>query len=100
MKKGWLKKYQKGGAISPEDAAISKVLMERNRDKNFVDRAYEISPIDEFGRPKKSIGPTIKTNTLPGTDMEGRPYSTYPGSYFLIYPIGASGSNISVGTWA
>lgn len=26
--------------------------------------------------------------------------STVAGSYFLIYPIGASGANISVGTWA
>lgn len=27
------------------------------------------------------------------------PYSTIAGSYFNIYPIGASGANISVGTW-
>jgi hypothetical protein len=30
----------------------------------------------------------------------GGAYSTVAGSYFLIYPIGASGSNTSVGTWA
>ena len=30
----------------------------------------------------------------------GGAYSTVAGSYFLIYPIGASGSNISVGSWA
>lgn len=30
----------------------------------------------------------------------GGPYSTVAGSYFLIYPIGASGANISVGAWA
>jgi len=30
----------------------------------------------------------------------GGAYSTYPGSYFLVYPVGTSGSNISVGTWA
>jgi hypothetical protein len=30
----------------------------------------------------------------------GGPYTTRPGSYFLIYPIGAAGANISVGTWA
>lgn len=30
----------------------------------------------------------------------GGAYTTQAGSYFLIYPIGASGSNISVGTWA
>lgn len=30
----------------------------------------------------------------------GGAYSTQTGSYFLIYPIGAAGSNINVGTWA
>ena len=30
----------------------------------------------------------------------GGAYSTVAGSYFMIYPIGASGANISVGTWA
>ena len=30
----------------------------------------------------------------------GGAYTTAAGSYFLIYPIGASGSNINVGTWA
>jgi hypothetical protein len=30
----------------------------------------------------------------------GGAYTTNTGSYFLIYPLGASGSNISVGTWA
>lgn len=30
----------------------------------------------------------------------GGAYSTVAGSYFLIYPIGASGANISVGAWA
>jgi hypothetical protein len=30
----------------------------------------------------------------------GGAYSAMPCSYFLIYPIGASGSNVNVGTWA
>jgi len=30
----------------------------------------------------------------------GGAYSTMANSYFLIYPIGASGSNVNVGTWA
>ena len=30
----------------------------------------------------------------------GGAYTTAAGSWFMIYPIGASGSNISVGTWA
>ena len=34
------------------------------------------------------------------TAAPGGSYTTGAGSYFLIYPVGASGSNISVGTWA
>ena len=30
----------------------------------------------------------------------GGAYTTQAGSYFLIYPIGASGANVNVGTWA
>ena len=30
----------------------------------------------------------------------GGAYTTAVGSYFLIYPIGAAGSNINIGTWA
>lgn len=30
----------------------------------------------------------------------GGAYTTAAGSYFLIYPIGAAGANVSVGTWA
>jgi hypothetical protein len=30
----------------------------------------------------------------------GGAYTTSAGSYFLIYPIGASGANINIGTWA
>ena len=30
----------------------------------------------------------------------GGAYSTVAGSYFLIYPIGVSGANVNVGTWA
>ena len=40
-------KYQQGGAVSPEDAAISNVLMNRNRGKNFVDRAYHAGNIQQ-----------------------------------------------------
>jgi hypothetical protein len=30
----------------------------------------------------------------------GGAYTTVEGSYFMIYPIGASGANVNVGTWA
>jgi hypothetical protein len=34
------------------------------------------------------------------TSIAVGPYTTLAGSYFLIYPVGAAGSNTSVGTWA
>jgi hypothetical protein len=43
-------------------------------------------------------GTFIPQYTLSATP--GGAYTTNIGSYILIYPIGASGSNISVGTWA
>lgn len=50
---------------------------------------------------------TVSVNTggtfIPQYSLSAAPggaYSTQVGSYFLIYPIGASGANVSVGTWA
>jgi hypothetical protein len=50
---------------------------------------------------------TISVNTggtfIPQYSLSAAPggaYTTQPGSYFLIYPVGAAGSNTSVGTWA
>jgi hypothetical protein len=50
---------------------------------------------------------TVSINTggtfIPQYTLSAAPggaYTTQPGSYFLIYPIGAAGSNTSVGTWA
>ena len=40
--------------------------------------------------------PLFQTNTAPGTNN----YANNAGSYFYIYPIGASGSNLTVGNWA
>ena len=54
-----------------------------------------------------SVKGTISVNAggtfIPQYQLSAAPggaYSTITGSYMLIYPIGASGSNISVGTWA
>lgn len=70
MKKGWLKSYAQDGkkvaALSPEDAAIATVLMERNRGKNFVDRAFN-----------NETAPRLQTNTIPGYEtISPQMYST------------------------
>jgi hypothetical protein len=53
------------------------------------------------------VNGTVSVNTggtfIPQYTLSAAPggaYTTAVGSYFLIYPIGASGSNTSVGTWA
>lgn len=50
---------------------------------------------------------TVSVNTggtfIPQYNLSSAPggaYTTAIGSYFLIYPVGAAGSNTSVGTWA
>lgn len=55
----------------------------------------------QFGHGTVSInagGTFIPQFQLSATNSAA--YSTLAGSYFLIYPIGASGSNTSVGAWA
>ena len=45
-------------------------------------------------------GTFIPQYTIASAGTPGFTYTTQIGSYFLIYPIGASGANTSVGTWA
>lgn len=62
---------KKKGALSPEDAAISMVLMNRNRDKNFVQRAYN-----------NDTAPRLQTNKIPGyQNVPANMYSTELMSY-------------------
>ena len=79
-----LEKYQGGGKwIDPGDAALIKVLMERNRGKNFVDRAFDYP-----------YTPTLQTNTLPGFEQEPESersshlmaYDTLPTGEGRVYP--------------
>lgn len=54
-----------------------------------------------------NIKGTVSANTggtfIPQYSLSAAPggaYSTVAGSYFAIWPIGAAGSNVSIGTWA
>lgn len=42
-----------------------------------------------------TLVPLFQTNTAPGTNN----YANNAGSYFYIYPVGAAGSNLTVGSW-
>ena len=59
--------------------------------------------VQYIGRLSGSISVNVGGTLIPQYTLSAAPggaYSTQPGSYFLIYPISASGSNTSVGTWA
>lgn len=64
-----------------------------------VTSAYAIRYFHLRGSVSINAGGTL----IPQYTLSAAPggaYTTQIGGYFLIYPIGAAGSNISVGTWA
>lgn len=71
---GKVPKYQTGGTVhDPSLQAISDILIWRNRNKNFVDRA-----VHPNGKPQ------VQTNTLPGLNNQGIPdyeFSTHRMAY-------------------
>jgi hypothetical protein len=61
--------------------------------------ASQVVSLTVFGTVSVNAGGTF----IPQYSLSAAPggaYTTQPGSYFSIYPIGAAGSNTSVGTWA
>jgi hypothetical protein len=72
---GHIPKYPDGGKINPiEGDLYSKVLMERNRDKDFVQRAYNPDPNKVQYNPN---GTTSTHKMAWGTDETGQAYM-YP----------------------
>ncbi len=72
-----IKSYGDGGrtrALAPEDAAISKVLMERNRGKNFVDRAYDYQHQPSIQIPGQLYRSTHLMSYDTNSDGTGRVY--------------------------
>lgn len=62
---------KKLNSIPPEDASISNYLMQKNRDKNFVQRAYN-----------NNTAPRLQTNKIPGYgNKPSNMYSTELMSY-------------------
>lgn len=61
--------------------------------------ASQVISLTIFGTVSVNAGGTF----IPQYSLSAAPggaYTIAPGSYFCIYPIGAAGSNTSVGTWA
>jgi len=56
-----------------------------------------------FGALRGTVSVNAGGTFIPQYTLSAAPggaYTTAAGSYFLIYPIGASGANVNVGTWA
>ena len=64
-----------------------------------ITTANRIQTLRFFGTVSINAGGTF-TPQYTLSAAPGGAYSTATGSYFMIYPIGASGANTSVGTWA
>lgn len=68
-----------------------------------VTQAAASATIYFYGVIKGTVSVNAGGTFIPQYTLSAAPggaYSTQAGSYFLIYPVGASGANTNVGTWA
>lgn len=68
-----------------------------------LDTGITSASVTEFFQVKGTISVNAGGTFIPQYTLSAAPggaYTTAAGSYFLIYPIGASGANVNVGTWA
>ena len=95
--------YSSTGGINSSTSLISQYLATAITNVPYSP-AFSTSPSYIYASLKGTVsitsgGTFTPQYTLTGT-APGSGYNTVSGSYFLIYPIGASGSNVNVGTWA
>lgn len=95
--------YGGTGGINSSTALISQYLATSITNVPYSP-SFSTSPSYIYASLKGTVsitsgGTFTPQYTLTGT-APGSGYNTVSGSYFLIYPIGASGSNVNVGTWA
>ena len=94
--------YAGGLSGGNTNSSVSQITINSTSNQTIIPSTSTASVfawIRIFGTVSINAGGTfIPQYTL--SAAPGGAYSTTAGSYFKIYPIGASGSNISVGTWA
>jgi len=81
---GWLNQYEQGGINPLEADIISKVIMQRNKDKDFVKRAYAVGEYPEsnmFQRNSPNDFGEKESHLMSwGTDDEGQAWM-YPSIF-------------------
>jgi hypothetical protein len=91
-------------SATPSGTDTSPRIFATNAATNFaISSAITSAAITNMTSVRGTVSVNAGGTLIPQYTLSAAPggaYSTQTGSYFLIYPIGASGANISVGTWA
>lgn len=83
--------------------ATTNQLFVQTASNTTITTAYATASVSIIARVSGTISVNAGGTFIPQYTLSAAPggaYTTAAGSYFLIYPIGASGANVNVGTWA
>lgn len=90
-------------AFSTDGAAVVGIYVQTASNTTFSNGASSSATQYKTYTIKGTVSVNAGGTFIPQYTLSAAPggaYTTAAGSYFLIYPIGASGANTSVGTWA
>lgn len=83
--------------------ATTNALFVQTASNTTINTSYATANVFIIARLSGTVSVNAGGTFTPQYTLSAAPggaYTTAAGSYFLIYPIGASGANINVGTWA
>lgn len=90
-------------ATSPNFTATAQAYTSRATSNATASNASTSAATTFFSQLRGTVSVNAGGTFIPQYTLSAAPggaYTTAAGSYFLIYPIGASGANVNVGTWA
>ena len=83
--------------------ATTNQLFVQTASNTTITTAYATANVFVIARVSGTVSVNAGGTFIPQYTLSAAPggaYTTALGSYFLVYPIGASGANVNVGTWA
>lgn len=90
-------------AFSTDGAAVVGIYVQTASNTTFSNGASASASQYKTYTLKGTVSVNAGGTFIPQYTLSAAPggaYTTALGSYFMIYPIGASGANVNVGTWA
>jgi hypothetical protein len=81
----------------------TNALFVQTASNTTINTTYTTANVFVIARLSGTVSVNAGGTFIPQYTLSAAPggaYTTAAGSYFLIYPIGASGANVNVGTWA